>query len=144
MPFHWWRSNPPMHGYLITSPGTTAGSQPQAGVTLKEGWLRAAFPNQQSHPEKCHRAGGEESPSAPASAWGRSRTVLHLHLSSPFSKEISQHPEIAHVGVSLPCLIICNGLSSARWYLQMNQENYVLIKQANGKKLLLVLYYRLS
>lgn len=32
------------------------GHQPQASVTLKEGWLRAAFPNWQSHPEKCRRA----------------------------------------------------------------------------------------
>lgn len=46
------------------------GHQPQASVTLKEGWLRAAFPNWQSHPEKCHRARGwGESPSARALQW---------------------------------------------------------------------------
>jgi len=56
-----------MHGYVFTHLGTAAGYQPQASVTLKDQWLRAAFQNQQSHLKKCHRARGlGESPSAPA------------------------------------------------------------------------------
>lgn len=39
-------------------PCPASSSQPQASVMFEEGWLKAAFPNQQSHPEKCDRAGG--------------------------------------------------------------------------------------
>lgn len=96
--------------YFITNLGTTVGTQPEVSVTLKEGWLRVSFPNRQSHPEKCQRALWLH----PVPGQGRSCTVLHKRFSSPFSKEFSQHSEIACVDFSLPWVMICNKLSCVR------------------------------